>query len=214
MRHIAVRLLACVHHLNEVANGEVAIHAEQKPMAAIEAARITPEDLTGGKFLVRGSKRPCLARGALLRQVSDTVFDGEPGVNGGAGAYYKGPLRAVEAYALGRPWEHPDAMETDHEPGDAAWHARILGELTSSQGRVTVMDGKETRAFETDSSDYDSDHLPYLPQRDLDGDYVGIEKAPAAATAKKRTTATRCNAEQWQRLFARNAAGLALRLRS
>ncbi|WP_030541881.1 hypothetical protein [Streptomyces albus] len=177
---------------NEVAAGEsVTIHAEQKLIAALKAARISPEDITSDNFLIRGTKRPCLACGALLRHVSDNMFAGGLAVNRNPGAYFKNALRAIEAYSLGRPWEHPDAMEMDHEPtdrSDDAWHAQILDKLKSSEGHVSVVGGAETRTFETESSGYESEDLNHLPLRSADGSAIPDTWKKPADTAKKQKT--------------------------
>ncbi|MFB6942397.1 eCIS core domain-containing protein [Streptomyces sp. NPDC056305] len=184
-------VIILVKTANEIAAREGAvIHAEQKLVAALKAARITLGDITADSFLIRGSKRPCLACGALLRHVSDNMFEGRLALNRNPGAYYKNSLRAIEAYSLGQPWD-PDAMEVDHEPTENpndAWHAQILEKLKSSTGHVSVFEEQETRTFETGSSGHDSDDLDGLPMHHAGGlDIPDTWKKPTDTVKKQKT---------------------------
>ncbi|MFJ9112599.1 DUF4157 domain-containing protein [Streptomyces sp. NPDC102283] len=185
-------MIILIKTANDIVTGDnsVMIHAEQKLIAALKAARITPSDIKTGNFLVRGTKRPCLACGALLRHVSDNLFGGRLSVNRNSGAYFMNALRAVEAYSLGQPWDHSDAMDLDHEPTDVSqdtWHAQMLEQLKSSAGHVSVIDEKETRTFETASSGYDSEDLNEVPLRNAQGLVIPDTWKPADTVKKQKT---------------------------
>jgi hypothetical protein len=77
-------------------DGSRPVHAEQKPLLALNSAGITPRDVTG-TFAVRGQKRPCAACWAALEHYRRMGFPLR--FNANFGAFYQEAAHSIVEYA-------------------------------------------------------------------------------------------------------------------
>jgi hypothetical protein len=105
-------------------DGSRPVHAEQKPLLALDSADITPRDVTG-TFAVRGQKRPCAACWAALEHYRRMGFPLR--FNANFGAFYQEAAHSIVEYA-------PQILR--HPPGSGTPRQDFVSSAITTKGQM------------------------------------------------------------------------------